>query len=64
MSTEVDEELEPDGAVVLPDGAVVDDDEELRSGARSHALISAAPNTMETATAIVESLMRPPWLGY
>jgi len=81
-SIEVDEELEPDGAVlgvlvvppaddeddepgaaVEPEGAV---DEELdeRSAPRSHAVISDAPSARETATAMVESLMWPPWLGY
>ena len=58
-----DDEDEPEGDVVEPEGAV-DDDEELLSAPRSHAARSAAPNAMETATAIVESLMWPPWLGY
>ena len=58
---DVDEE--PDGDVVEPEGAV---DEELdeRSAPRSHAVISEAPSARETATARVESLMWPPWLGY
>ena len=77
MSTEVDEELEPgavlgevvvppadedeepDGEVVEPEGAVEDE----RSAPRSHAAISDAPSARETATARVESLMWPPWLG-
>ena len=82
MSIEVDEELEPEGAVlgaavvpladedeepgavVAPDGAVVDDELEERSAPRSHAVISVAPSARETATAIVDILMGPPWLGY
>jgi hypothetical protein len=84
-SIEVDEELEPEGAVlgaavvpladeddepgvlgevVAPEGAVVVDELEERSAARSHAVISVAPSARETATAMVESLMWPPWLGY
>ena len=58
-----DEDDEP-GAVVAPDGAVVEDELEERSAARSHAVISDAPSARETATAMVESLMGPPWLGY
>jgi hypothetical protein len=80
MSIEVDEELEPEGvlgvavvppaddeddepgAAVEPEGAVEDEDE--RSAPRSHAVISDAPSARETATAMVENLMWPPWLGY
>ena len=81
-SIEVDEELEPDGAVlgvlvvppaddeddepgavVAPEGAVEDELDE-RSAPRSHAVISDAPSARETATAIVDNLMGPPWLGY
>ena len=58
-----EDEDEP-GVAVEPDGAVVVEDEEERSAARSHAVISVAPSAIETATAIVESLMWPPWLGY
>ena len=58
-----DEDVEPDGAVVAPDGEVVEDELE-RSAARSHAVISVAPSASETATARVETLMWPPWLGY
>jgi hypothetical protein len=58
-----DDEDEPDGEAVEPAGAVLEDELE-RSAARSHAVISDAPSARETATAIVESLMRPPWLGY
>jgi hypothetical protein len=78
MSIEVDEELElggvvevvppaddedEPGAAVEPDGAVVEDELDERSAARSHAVISDAPSARETATAMVESLMWPPWLG-
>jgi hypothetical protein len=76
MSIEVDEELElggvavvppaedeEPGAAVEPEGAVEDELDE-RSGARSHAVISDAPSARETATAIVDNLMWPPWLGY
>jgi len=81
-SIEVDEELEPDGAVlgaavvpladedeepgavVAPDGEVVDEELVERSAPRSHAVISVAPSARETATAIVDNLMWPPWLGY
>ena len=59
-----DEEEEPDGVVVAPDGEVVEDELEERSAARSHAVISVAPSASETATAMVETLMWPPWLGY
>lgn len=59
-----DEDVEPDGAVVAPDGEVVVDELEERSAARSHAVISVAPSASETATARVETLMWPPWLGY
>ena len=58
-----DEDDEP-GAVVAPDGAVVVDELEERSAPRSHAVISDAPSARETATAIVDNLMWPPWLGY
>ena len=58
------DELEPAGARVEPEGAVVLELELERSAARSQAAINEAPSARETATAIVESLMRPPWLGY
>jgi hypothetical protein len=58
-----DEDEEP-GVVVAPEGAVVDEELEERSAPRSHAVISVAPSAKETATAMVESLMWPPWLGY
>jgi hypothetical protein len=58
-----DEDDEP-GDVVAPEGEVVDEELEERSAPRSHAVISDAPSARETATAIVESLMGPPWLGY
>lgn len=70
MSIEVDEELEPapEGAAVEPEGAVVLDELD-DAGARSRLLSpqparTAAPNVIETATAMVESFMWPPWLGY
>ena len=60
-----DDEDEEPGCVVAPEGAVVVDDElDERSAARSHAVISVAPSAREAATAIVDILMRPPWLGY
>jgi len=59
-----DEDDEPAGARVEPDGAVVLELELARSAVRSQAAINEAPSARETATAIVESLMRPPWLGY
>jgi hypothetical protein len=58
-----DEDDELPGVAVEPVGAVVDELEE-RSAARSHAAISDAPSARETATAIVDILMEPPWLGY
>ena len=58
-----DEDDEPEGGVVEPEGAV-DEELEERSAPRSHAVISEAPSARETATARVESLMWPPWLGY
>ena len=58
-----DEDEEPDGEVVEPDGEVDEELEDL-SAPRSHAVISDAPSARETATARVESLMWPPWLGY
>lgn len=51
------------GDVVAPEGEV-DEELEERSAPRSHAVISDAPSARETATAMVESLMWPPWLGY
>ena len=62
-----DEDDEPEGAllgdVVAPEGEVADELEE-RSAPRSHAVISVAPSAIETATARVDILMGPPWLGY
>ena len=58
-----DEDDEP-GALVAPDGDVVVEELDERSAPRSHAVISVAPSTRETATAIVDILMGPPWLGY
>ena len=59
-----DEDEEPDGEVVAPEGDVVDEELDERSAPRSHAVISEAPSARETATARVENLMWPPWLGY
>lgn len=76
MSTEVDDELEPElegavlGAAVEPDGEVVLDELDAPAGARllfalsPHAVRAAAPNARETASARVETFMWPPWLGY
>lgn len=47
---EVDELDEPVAALSLP--------------ARSHAVSRLAPSARETAIASVDTLMRPPWLGY
>ena len=52
------------GEVVAPEGAVLDEELEDLSAPRSHAVISEAPSARETATARVENLMWPPWLGY
>jgi hypothetical protein len=64
---EPDEDALPEGdvlgEVVAPEGAVDEELEDL-SAPRSHAVISEAPSARETATARVENLMWPPWLGY
>ena len=57
----LDDDDEPEGDVVEPEGEV---DELEPEPPRSHAVISDAPSARETATASVESLMWPPWLGY
>jgi hypothetical protein len=77
-STEVDDELEPDGEVlgVLgelvepdeddadPEGAVVAPDDGVRSEPlRLQPVTSAVPSAKVTARAIVETFMRPPWFG-
>ena len=72
MSIEVDEELELGGVAVVPPADDVDDEvpgafvapEGAVDVDLSHAAISDAPSAKETATAIVDNLMRPPWLGY
>jgi hypothetical protein len=80
MVAEPELELDPDGLVdgVLvepledeaPDGeldglVVLDEPVAARSfPARSQAVSMVAPSAMETAIAIVDSLMWPPWLGY
>ena len=65
---EPDEDALPEGdvlgEVVAPEGAVLDEELEDLSAPRSHAVISEAPSARETATARVENLMWPPWLGY
>jgi hypothetical protein len=74
--TETEPEAEPElGAVEdEPDGGVVEpadeDDEEpgalapVFGASRSQAVSKLAPSARETAVARMESLMRPPWLGY
>ncbi|HEX6154595.1 MAG TPA: hypothetical protein VFZ54_01130 [Burkholderiales bacterium] len=79
MSTDAEPEveLEPDGAVAVPDGVEVepaeDEDEPaggvvretVRSPSRSQPVSKPAPSARDTATARVESfIMWPPWLGY
>ena len=66
---EADEDDEPDGAAVEPDGEVVLEELEAPDGARllslrSQPVRAAAPNARETARARVETFMWPPWLGY
>jgi hypothetical protein len=65
---EAEPEAEPDGGVVEP---ADEDDEEpgalapvLVVASRSHAVSRLAPSARDTAVARMESLMRPPWLGY
>ena len=50
-----DEDIEPDGEVVDPEGDV------LRSLERLQPVTTAVPSARVTASAKVESLMRPPW---
>jgi hypothetical protein len=59
-----DDEDEPAGAVVLPEGAVVVLRFAPGLSARSQPAIKAVPRARETAAAIAEILMWPPWLGY
>ena len=69
---EAEPEAEPEGAVEEePDGGVVapeDEDEPdlapVLPASRSQAVSKLAPSARDTAVAIMESLMRPPWLGY
>lgn len=59
-----EDEDEPDGEVVLPDGAVVAPRfAPGLSPARSQPVTSAVPRARETAIAIAENLMWPPWVG-
>lgn len=63
VEPEAEPEAEPDG--VLDGLVVVEEPVAARSlPARSHAVSRLAPSAMETAIAMVESLMWPPWLGY
>lgn len=59
------DEDDPEGEV--DDGLVVLDDDDpvaaLSLAPRSQAVSRLAPSAMEIATAMVESLMWPPWLG-
>jgi len=60
VAPDEDEDGEVDGVVVLDEAPVA-----ARSlPARSHAVSRLAPSAMETAIAMVESFMWPPWLGY
>ncbi|HET7365952.1 MAG TPA: hypothetical protein VFJ70_20445 [Burkholderiales bacterium] len=52
---EDDEDIEPDGEVVDPEGDVP------RSLERLQPVTTAVPSARVTASAKVESLMRPPW---
>lgn len=52
---EGDEDIEPEGEVVDPEGDV------LRSLERLQPVTTAVPSARVTASAKVESLMRPPW---
>jgi 5-methyltetrahydropteroyltriglutamate--homocysteine methyltransferase len=65
---EAEPEAEPDGGVVEP---ADEDDEEpgalapvLVVASRSQAVSRLAPSARDTAVARMDSLMRPPWLGY
>jgi hypothetical protein len=60
---EVDEDAEPEGEVVAPEGEVLLDDEApgARSLPRLQPVTTAVPSARVTASAKVETLMRPPW---
>ena len=60
---EVEEDAEPEGDVVEPEGEVVLDDEAPgpRSLPRLQPVTTAVPSARVTASAKVETLMRPPW---
>lgn len=60
---EVEEDAEPEGEVVEPEGEVVLDDEAPgpRSLPRLQPVTTAVPSARVTASAKVETLMRPPW---
>jgi hypothetical protein len=71
-----EDEDEPDGVAVLPEGAVVlldalpegavvvSRDIRLALPPLSQPATTAVPNATDTARASAESLMLPPWLGY
>ena len=55
-------DIEPDGEVVEPEGDVLDDElPGARSLERLQPVTTAVPSATVTASAKVESLMRPPW---
>jgi len=56
-----DEDAEPDGEVLEPEGDVLVAPVELRSLERLQPVTTAVPSASVTASAKVESLMRPPW---
>jgi hypothetical protein len=57
-----DEDAEPDGELVEPEGDVVLDElPGARSLERLQPATTAVPSATVTASAKVESLMRPPW---
>jgi hypothetical protein len=60
---DIEEDDEPEGDVVEPEGEVVLDDEAPgpRSLPRLQPVTTAVPSARVTASAKVETLMRPPW---
>jgi hypothetical protein len=74
--TETEPEAEPDDGAVEdePDGGVVEpaDEDDEEPGALAPVLLASlsqavsrlAPSARDTAVARMESLMKPPWLGY
>ena len=69
---EADPEAEPGAVEDEPDGEVVEPADEDEPGALAPVLLASlsqavsklAPSARDTAVARMESLMRPPWLGY